>query len=237
MSFATVVFDCDSTLSRIEGIDELAGAHAAEVRRLTDEAMKGTIALEAVYGRRLGIIRPTRERVRALGREYVDTLVPDARETVAALRFLGKNVRVLSGGLLPAVAWMGAELGLAEDEVAAVGIRFDEAGGYAGFDENSPLARSGGKASVLRGWALPRPALMVGDGATDLEARPAVDAFAAYMGVAFRDKVAAFADFVLRDPSLAPVVSIVADDEERARLAASPFAALLERGDLLLNQP
>lgn len=235
MSFATVVFDCDSTLTSIEGIDELAGEHAEEVRRLTDEAMKGTIALEEVYGLRLQIIRPTRERVAALGREYVDALVPDARETIAALRFLGKNVRVISGGLLPAVVAVAVELGLREDEVAAVGISFDEAGAYAGFDEASPLARSGGKASVLHGWSLPRPALMVGDGATDLEARPAVDAFAAYMGVAFRDKVAAFADFVLRDASLAPVVALVADEADRARLAASPFAAVLERGDLILR--
>ena len=235
MSFATVIFDCDSTLTRIEGIDELAGEHSAEVRRLTDEAMKGTIALEEVYGLRLQIIRPTRERVAALGREYVDALVPDARETVAALRFLGKKVRVISGGLLPAVAAVAAELGLGEDDVAAVGIRFDEAGAYAGFDEASPLARSGGKADVLRGWALPRPALMVGDGATDLEARPAVDAFAAYMGIAFREKVAAGAEFVLRDASLAPVVALVADEADRARLAASPFAAVLERGDRLLR--
>jgi hypothetical protein len=74
---------------------------------------------------------------------------------------------------------------------------------------------------------------MVGDGATDLEARPAVDAFAAYMGIAFRDTVAAGADFVLRDPSLAPVLSLAASAADRARLAASPFAALLERGDRL----
>ena len=44
---------------------------------------------------------------------------------------------------------------------------------------SSPLARSNGKAQVIRAWNLPRPALLVGDGATDREARPAVDAFAA----------------------------------------------------------
>jgi phosphoserine phosphatase len=234
VSFATVVFDCDSTLAHVEGIDELAGPHAEEIRTLTERAMEGTLALEEVYGRRLDIIRPTRAQVEALGRDYVAALVPDAREVVAALRFLGKTVRIVSGGLLPAVLAVAAELEIAEDDVRAVAIRFDEAGDYAGFDDASPLARSGGKEAVLRAWALPRPALMVGDGATDLEARPAVDAFAAYMGIAFRDAVAAGADFVLRDPSLAPVLSLAADDADRARLAASPFAALLERGDRLL---
>jgi len=235
VSFASIVFDCDSTLARVEGIDELAGPHAAEIRALTEQAMDGSLALEEVYGRRLDIIRPTRARVEALGRDYVAALVPDARETVAALRHLGKTVRIVSGGLLPAVLAVAAELGIAEDDVRAVAIRFDEADEYAGFDEASPLARSGGKEAVLRGWALPRPALMVGDGATDLEARPAVDAFAAYMGIAFRDAVAAGADFVLRDASLAPVLSLAADDADRARLATSPYAALLERGDRLLR--
>ncbi len=236
MSFATVVFDCDSTLARVEGIDELAGAHAAEVRALTEGAMAGNIPLEEVYARRLQVIRPTRERVDALGREYAGALMPDARETVAALRFLGKTVRVLSGGLLPAVRAVAAELGIGEADVGAVGVRFDEAGAYAGFDEASPLARSGGKAEVLRAWSLPRPSLLVGDGATDLEARPAVDAFAAYMGVAFRDAVAAGADFVLRDPSLAPVLALAAGDADRARLAHSPYAGLLARGDRLLRR-
>jgi phosphoserine phosphatase len=237
VSFASIVFDCDSTLAHVEGIDELAGPCAGEIRELTERAMEGTLPLEEVYGRRLEIIRPTRAQVEALGRDYVAALVPDARETVAALRFLGKTVRIVSGGLLPAVLAVAAELGIGEDDVRAVAVRFDEAGEYAGFDDASPLARSGGKEAVLRAWALPRRALMVGDGATDLEARPAVDAFAAYMGIAFREAVAAGADFVLRDPSLAPVLSLAADDADRARLAASPFAALLERGDRLLHQP
>lgn len=236
MSFATVVFDCDSTLARVEGIDELAGAHAEEIRALTGAAMEGTLPLEEVYGRRLQIIRPTRERVEALGREYVDALLPDARETVAALLFLGKSVRVVSGGLLPAVLAVAVELGVAPEDVRAVGIDFDEAGEYAGFESTSPLARSGGKESVLREWNLPRPALMVGDGATDLEARPAVDAFAAYMGVAFREAVAAGADFVLRHESLAPVLALATSPEDRARLAGSPFAAVLERGERLLRE-
>ena len=235
--FASVVFDCDSTLAAIEGIDELAaGAHADAVRALTEQAMQGAIPLEEVYGRRLALIRPTRERVEALGREYVAALVPDARETVAALRWLGKTVRVLSGGLRPPVEAVARELGIGASDVEAVGIEFDAAGEYAGFQADSPLARSGGKTVVLDGWTLPRPSLLVGDGATDLEGRPAVSAFAAYMGVAFRPAVAAGADFVLRAPSLAPVLALAADVEDRERLRGSEFEDLLRRGDRLLNE-
>ncbi|HEX2191538.1 MAG TPA: HAD-IB family phosphatase [Longimicrobiaceae bacterium] len=233
--FRSVVFDCDSTLAAIEGIDELAGPeHAGPIRALTEEAMQGLVPLEEVYGRRLELIRPSRERVEALSRAYVAALVPDARETVAALLSLGKTVRVLSGGLRPPVEALARELGLGPEAVGAVGIDFDGGGAYGGFERGSPLARSGGKEIVLRAWALPRPALLVGDGATDLEARPAVDAFAAYMGAAFRPPVAAGADVVLRDPSLAPVLALAAGPADRASLAGSPWAELLRRGDALL---
>lgn len=225
--FASVVFDCDSTLVAVEGIDELSGPFRDQIQALTDAAMEGTVPLEDVYGLRLEIIRPTRAQLDAVAREYVRTLVPHARETVAALRWLGKTVRIVSGGLLPAVLAVGAELGLSPSDVAAVDISFDADDEYAGFETGSLLARGGGKEIVIRAWDLPRPSLLVGDGATDLEARPAVDAFAAYAAVVERDAVVAGADYVLRAPSLAAVLALACSDEDRARLAESPWAGLL----------
>jgi hypothetical protein len=62
-----------------------------------------------------------------------------------------------------------------------------------------------------------------------------VDAFAAYMGAADRPTVAAGADFVLRGASLAPVLALAADDADRVRLRASPWSALLRRGEEMLE--
>lgn len=229
--FRSVVLDCDSTLSALEGIDELAGEHRAAVERLTERAMSGELPLEAVYAERLATVAPTRERVEALGEAYVRGLVEDARQTVAALLWLEKTVLVLSGGLLPAVEHLARELGVRPGSVRAVGIDFDAEGRYAGFEEDSPLARSGGKERVLRHADLPRPVLLVGDGQTDLEARPAVDFFAAYAGVVHRPAVAAGADVVLGGPTLAPVLSLAAGPLDRERLRGSPFRRLLARGD------
>ncbi len=209
--FGTVVFDCDSTLSAIEGIDELAGGRP-EIAALTGAAMRGEIALQEVYGRRLALVRPDRGRVRALGEEYVRALVPGARETVRALVEAGVCVRVVSGGVLPAVLALAQALGLGDEAVAAVALRFASDGSYAGYDIDSPLARSDGKAEVIRRWlpGLPRPVLMVGDGITDLEARPPADAFAAFTGVVVRAPVVAAADFVARD--MAAVRRLVLDE-------------------------
>jgi len=233
--FASIVFDCDSTLASIEGIDELAGPWTSEIRALTDAAMEGGIPLEEVYGRRLEIIRPTRRQVADLGRLYVERLVEDARETVGALLWLGKAVRIISGGLRPPVMALALELGLEAEHVEAVGIEFSADGAYAGFESASPLARSGGKPRVVEQWSLPRPILMVGDGATDLEAREAADCFAAYMGVVYRPAVADGADVVLGEPSLAPVLALSAGVEDRARIRGSRWEHLLSRGDLLLR--
>jgi phosphoserine phosphatase len=233
--FRTVIFDCDSTLADIEGIDELAGERSGEIRALTDAAMDGSIPLEEVYGLRLEIIRPTREWVAALGQQYVERLVDDARDTVAALLWLEKEVRVISGGLRPPVEAVARELGIDRARVEAVGIDFTPDGQYAGFDRRSPLAHSGGKPVVVRGWGIERPALMVGDGATDLEARSEVDLFAAYMGVVHRESVARVADVVLHDRSLAPVLALAAGREDRERLRGSGWSSLLQLGDALLG--
>ena len=231
--YRSVVFDCDSTLSAIEGIDELAGPHRAAVAELTAAAMRGDVPLEDVYGRRLALIRPTRASVEALGDDYVRGLVPDAVEVVAALRAAGVAARLMSGGLLPPVRAVARALGLASADVAAVDIRFDERGAYAGFDDSSPLARAGGKLDLLRQWRrdLPGPIMLVGDGATDLEAKPAADLFVAFAGFVDRPAVTAAADVVVHVCSLAPIYTIalgVPPTEPRARALFMRGAAFLD---------
>jgi phosphoserine phosphatase len=207
MRFRTVIFDCDSTLSAIEGIEELAHAHRAEITRLTALAMNGAIPLEEVYGRRLELIRPTQADV--------DAVVPGAALTVSRLQRAGIVVQVLSGGLGPAVRILTRHLGIPDERVAAVELNFRPTGEYAGFDLASPLARSGGKRRWIEstGGLLPRPTLLVGDGATDLEARPAIDAFAVFTGVIAREEVVRRADVVIAGPSLTAVLPYCGLDE------------------------
>ena len=66
LTYHRVFFDCDSTLTTIEGIDELARMQGkeAEVAALTRQAMEGKIALETIYARRLRLLRPTRGQLR-----------------------------------------------------------------------------------------------------------------------------------------------------------------------------
>ncbi|MFN9706419.1 MAG: HAD-IB family phosphatase [Planctomycetota bacterium] len=230
--FASVWFDCDSTLTAIEGIDELVrwapAAVRDEVPQLTTRAMAGELPLAEVYGRRLALLSPRREHVERIGALYVERLVPDARAVVAALQALGKRVGIVSGGLLPPVQQVALALGVDATDVHAVRIDFAADGSYAGFDQRSPFARNLGKVEFLR--ALPpadRPTAFVGDGITDAETRGVADRFVGFGGVVARSAVAGRSDAFVATASLAGVLPHVLTAAELRTLAAEPrFAAL-----------
>jgi phosphoserine phosphatase len=219
--FAHVVFDCDSTLSAIEGIDELAREHRAEIARLTERAMAGELRLEEVYGRRLELARPSAGRIAALGRHYVDTCVPGARETVRALQSLGKRVSILSGGLRPAVMVLARHLGIAGEEVFAVESFHREDGAYDGYDQLSALTRDDGKPRVLARFGEPRTIALVGDGATDLRCAPFVGRFVAFAGVVARANVVAGTAHVVRANDLRATLPYLLAPAELALVSAA----------------
>jgi phosphoserine phosphatase len=211
-----VFFDCDSTLSAIEGIDELARLRGpevfADVERMTSEAMGGGTPLEEIFARRLEIIRPTAAELAHVGALYIEHVEPHAAATVAALRAAGWTPIIVSGGFREAILPLAAHLGI--ERVEAVGLRFDDAGNYLDFDRAAPTARSHGKNAVIvrlkaellqsaaaapsaspvpSSPSVPTPVLtvMVGDGASDLETAPDVNLFVGFGRYAVREKVRA----------------------------------------------
>jgi len=232
---AAVYFDCDSTLSAIEGVDELLQwappGLRADIAALTEQAMAGTLPLADVYERRLAALAPHRDRLDDIGRLYVERLVPDAAAVVRALQSLGKRVGIISGGLLVPVQHVANHLGIEAADVHAVPLQFDANGGYVDFDRRSPLWRNHGKVEVVRSLpASHHPLAFVGDGFTDAETRGHVAKFIGFGGVVARPRVRELAEVFVTDPSLAAVLPHVVTDAERRQLAADPrFAALLSR--------
>jgi phosphoserine phosphatase len=218
-----ILFDCDSTLSTIEGIDVLAERAGVvdQVVPLTNAAMDGSLPLEAAYAARLDLIRPQRAVIDWLGRHYVDTMVEGAPQAVHALRALGWQVHVVSGGIRQAVLVLARHLGVPDAQVHAVDLAFDAAGDYAGFDSASPLARNGGKADICREvMAHGASVVMVGDGMTDLEAATAGATVIGFGGVVRREVVASKAQHYIDRADLREVVRLLATPDECARVAA-----------------
>jgi len=189
-----ICFDCDSTLSSIEGIDELARLRGPEVFRrveaLTEDAMNGKVRVEDVFGFLLDVIRPSASDVESVGRRYVQTVEPTAKATVAALVGLGWTPVIISGGFRQAIRPLADFLGIAR--VEAVDFTFSADGAYGGFDSAFPSTRSGGKPEIigrLRAELRPGRVVMVGDGVSDLETAPVVDLFIGYGGYVSREQV------------------------------------------------
>ncbi len=212
MTFDIICFDCDSTLSAVEGIDELARQSGAfeQVADLTNQAMNGEIALQQVYGKRLQLIRPDQQALAWLADLYLERLVEGVDEVMAALQQMDKDIHIISGGIRQAILPLARRLNIPESHVHAVNVMFDRQGRYQDFDQQSPLARNGGKAEICR-QIIPagKTAVMIGDGNTDLEAKQAGATVIGFGGVAARDQVRQQADYFVEGPSLRPVLDFL----------------------------
>ena len=209
MRFDAVCFDCDSTLSQLEGVDELA-RHCGvldAVAAMTADAMNGRLALEAVYGQRLQLIKPNAAAIDWLAQRYLETLVDGVAETIACLQQAQVPVFIISGGLRQAILPLAAQLAIPEERVFAVDVLFDADGQYLDFDRQSPLASSGGKARICRKLRMQyRELALVGDGQTDLEAQQAGAFMIGFGGVVKRPQVMAQADCFVDGPALTAVL-------------------------------
>jgi phosphoserine phosphatase len=247
-SFDLIFFDCDSTLSAIEGIDELARFKGKEWRVgiLTEKAMNGDLDLSEVYGKRLQAIRPTRGQLKAIEERYWETIVPDTEAVLAALRFLGKQIFVVSGGLAEPVRGFAKRLGVGPENVRAVELEYNELSGdwwqyyqpdtrqrqtYLDYNEG-PLTVSSGKPAIIQALAGSRHGrrLMVGDGASDLATKPVVDLFVGFGGVVARDKVRNGADVFVDVNSLAPILPLAAGPSGYTKVIDTPHQAIFDKG-------
>lgn len=247
-SFDLIFFDCDSTLSTIEGIDELAKLKGKELRvgLLTQKAMDGDLDLEEVYGKRLQAIRPTRGQLKAIEELYWETIVPDVQGVLDTLRYLGKEIFIISGGLAEPVRGFGKRLGVPTDHIRAVELEYNELAGdwwryyeprtrygqtYLDYDEG-PLTVTSGKPDIIRELAGEKPGrrLMIGDGSSDLATRGVVDLFVGFGGVITREKVQRDSDLFIHSTSIAPVLPIAAGPTGYARVIGTPHQAIFDKG-------
>jgi phosphoserine phosphatase len=207
-----LLLDCDSTLSSIEGIDELGRlrgpATFKAVEDMTNAAMNGGTPMEAIFAKRLDIIKPTAAELAAIGAQYIATVEPTALASLAKLRAAGWRIAIVSGGFTQAIRPLADFLGI--DRVEAVTLKFHADGSYAGFDDSCPTCKTKGKNVVARRLRAEHQAthvVMVGDGASDLEVKGDADMVIGFGRYVQRPKVVAGADKFVR--SLEELVGVV----------------------------
>lgn len=194
-----LLLDCDSTLSAIEGVDELGRLRGPAIFKavedMTNAAMNGGTPMEDIFAQRLNMIKPTLAELQAIGEKYIATVEPTAVETLEKLRAAGWKIAIVSGGFTQAIMPLAKFLGVAR--VEAVVLKFNEDGTYAGFDETCPTSKSKGKNMIarrLRADFKAQIVVMVGDGASDLEVKSDVDKVIGFGRYVVRPKVKAGAD-------------------------------------------
>jgi len=182
-----IVFDVDSTLVQGEVIEMLAAKAGptaeAEVRAVTEAAMRGELDFTASLRRRVAVLAGLPASVVdevAAGLE----LTPGARTTIRTLRRLGFRCGVVSGGFRQVIDGLVDDLHL--DFAAANELEIVD-GKLTGRLVGEIIDRAG-KAEALRRFAeqtgVPvRATIAIGDGANDLDMLDA-----AGLGIAFNAK-------------------------------------------------
>ncbi len=249
-----VFFDCDSTLTAVEGIDALAEVVGKKwrVEVLTQAAMNGDLDLEDVYEKRLRAVRPTRQQVRQIRQVYKRHTVEDAAAVIDILQSLGHQVYIISGGLAEPVMEFGLHLGVPRQNIRAVGVNYNQLSGrwwenYAGEErylayEEGALTVSEGKAQIVRelmGNQRGRT-LLVGDGQSDLLAGTAVDPpvinlFVGYGGVTTREHVLAAAPAFIHSHSLTPVLALAAGPAALLQLNKTEHQPIVQKTSNLIE--
>jgi phosphoserine phosphatase len=180
-----VVLDMDSTLIRIEVIDELARAAGVgpEVARITERAMQGEMDYDESLRQRVGLLAGL--DVKALDKIASDLPLTEGAETmVRVLKRLGYKIAVISGGFSRAAEALKRRLELDY----AYSNNLEVVGGKLTGRVVGPIVNGQRKAELLETIAQAEGVLLdqviaVGDGAND-----ALMLERAGLGIAFHAK-------------------------------------------------
>ncbi|EKD53813.1 MAG: hypothetical protein ACD_60C00149G0012 [uncultured bacterium] len=216
-----IIFDCDGTLSQIEGIDELAKANGTydAVKELTAEAMGKSGLNPELYQKRLDLVVPTEKEVHNLGQKYFNYQTEDTSAVIQLLHRINKKIYVISAGLYPAVAIFADLLHIPRQYIFAVNIYFDSKGNFSDYECTSPLTSANGKRSIVSELKKIHPRVAyIGDGLNDYAVYDLATRFIGYGGVYYRENIAALCEFYLKKPTMAGLLPLVLTPAECKKL-------------------
>lgn len=199
-----VCFDVDSTVIAEEGIDVLADylGKGPAVAALTKQAMEGDTKFQDALKLRLDLMKPSKTEIETCLKEQPLELTTGVEALMKSLQAKNVDIWLVSGGFRIMIEPVATQLNIPISNIVANTILFDSHGNYDSFDPNEPTSRDMGKPKALeqikaaKGY---KTMVMVGDGATDAQAKPPAKAFIGFGGVIEREAVKAKADWFVSD--------------------------------------
>ncbi|MEX0951252.1 MAG: HAD family hydrolase, partial [Gammaproteobacteria bacterium] len=158
-----------------------------------------------------------------LTRQYQECLTPGAVALVNALQQAGKQIHIISGGILQALLPLAAPLNIPITHIHAVSLQFSGDGSYNNYDAASPLCQQHGKAVICRQLlGNGEHGAFIGDGITDLEAAAAGIDFIGFGGVVRRSRVEAAATVYSSESDMGRLLPLLLTPAELQRTGFSP---------------
>lgn len=189
-----VCFDVDSTVIQEEGIDVLANSLGKYkiISDLTTQAMTGDVKFEDALEQRLGILKPSKQNIKDCIEQNPIKLSPGVDTFITALLNRGTDVYFVSGGFRLMIEPIASHLNVPIGNIYANTIFFNPEGDYEGFDRTEPTSADLGKPKALgmiQELGKYETMVMIGDGATDAQAKPPARSFIGFGGVVERQIV------------------------------------------------
>ena len=204
-----VLFDVDSTLVEIEGLDYLAERKGLKdkLAPLTVQAMNGTLSMREAMVQKMDALRPSALDLEFMGHAYLQHVVLGVLETIEEIHRLGHRAWILTGNFQQAAELLASGIGIPRNRVLANQVILNDRGEYVGINPDLPLFNNHGKVvTITNNSHRLHNITMVGDGSTDAETKPVVDLFIGYGGVARRKAVEKTAEVYIKDRDLRKIL-------------------------------
>lgn len=215
--FDAFVFDCDGTLTSIEGIVWLAKLNhcEAEIESLTEHAMSSGGINNALYKQRLEKIQPTKKQCIDVGKAYIQHLTQDIEIVIQTLQKLNKSIYIASAGIYESVAYLANHLNIPATNVSAVPLYFNNTGEYENFDHQHLMTKSHGKAAFIHALKQKHQHICaIGDGANDLSMIDEADLFVGFGGNFYRESIKKACLNYIETKSIKPLLSLTLSPKE-----------------------
>lgn len=203
-----LILDFDSTISKMEGLDELAKKalkddpqreeKVEKILEITNLGMEGKISFSDSLKRRVCLISVQKDIVQETAREISEHISDSVIKNIDFFRENSQNIYIISGGFVDLIFPTAKKLGIPKENILANDFIFDENGCVCGVDQSNLMSQEGGKVKQINKLNLSKGAVMVGDGWTDCQTKECecVEKFIAFTENVQRQKIVDHADYV-----------------------------------------
>ena len=164
--------------------------------------MEGGMPFQDALQARLEILQPSRQSILNCLKEQTFALTDGVRDVMQALQQKKVDIWLVSGGFRIMIEPVARQLDIPLEKIVANTLLFNDDGSYRSFDPTEPTSADMGKPKALtniQGRMGYQNMVMVGDGATDAQAKPPAKCFIGFGRIVERAAVKAKADWFVTD--------------------------------------